>query len=156
MRSVNDTTWSYLMRWDAIRAALQFKAILDKRYPDPAQCLPDIEAYAEARGNLVKSLTTSEDRDLQEFVLGLLTMFCRFELYYEGGVYTREEWKERGEDYGDNADLVVTCEGDVCRCLYYGEHEHAVAEFQGLLDKHKMECEWLYCWAFAIRKSDNA
>ena len=139
---------AFLNQWRAMSAAMQFRKLFLDTKPEKG-----IPAYREAMDDLVKGMSNSdnvEDRNLQ---FELMELILKYTLYYEGCIYTGDEWRAR-ESYGENARFVMSCEGDVCHAFYYNTCPEAAKEFAALVEKHGFYFEWLHCWAVAFYKDD--
>lgn len=72
------------------------------------------------------------------------------DLAHDSHVYTQEEWRERGEKYGNSAVLTIVTEGPLYQLLNYGEWPGAtreLADFNGFLDSLGLWYEQGHAWS---------
>ena len=99
-----------------------------------------------------------EGRIAAELIIKLVGGHNEDKLMYTGGCtpfYSPEQWKERGEEYGLESELVVVHDGgDVCNWMAYDcEHPNLRAAMDEALSEVGLWAECCTCWYTAIYKS---
>lgn len=62
-------------------------------------------------------------------------------------IYSKTEWRRRGEIYGNNAALSITCEGPFYSVLSDGDRPHLRNEFHRVVERCGFWCEQGYSWS---------
>lgn len=84
------------------------------------------------------------------------------ELDYDSRIRTQEQWRERGEQWGNNASLVITQEGgglvgQLCGSYYFGrETTDLVDAFNAFLEARGVYWEAITHWAMGIYPKSGA
>lgn len=135
-----------LDRWQAIGKAMKERRDLLRLDPEN----PVISTLEDLVRAAMSSSRDARDNDLQ---FAILELILKHELYYEGSFYTDEEWRSR-ESYGEGANFLMACEGDVCHALYYETNRKAQVEFFDLVDRHGYTYTFMHCWSLAFYRED--
>jgi hypothetical protein len=72
------------------------------------------------------------------------------ELFRDTRVYTREEWRERGEPYGNGAVATIATEGPLYAIMNYGEAPRTLELLIGFLEKMGLWYELGYAWSIHL------
>jgi ubiquitin-protein ligase len=80
------------------------------------------------------------------------------ELSHDSHVYTQEEWRARGEKYGNEAPLTITTEGPLYALLNRGDWETAadeLADFNRFLESLGLYYELGYAWTVHLYPTER-
>ena len=79
----------------------------------------------------------------------------RNELDSDLSFWSQTQWRQRGEDYLDDAEFVITTEGSLCFLLNYAFGDPKVDEFQDLLLSFGFWFEMGHSWSIGIYADDD-
>jgi hypothetical protein len=88
------------------------------------------------------------EQEIRNFFAGLPEDFGE-----DTHVFTQEEWRKRGEAYGNNAPFVITTEGPFYDIYNYGTLPETRDRFDAIAAKHGYYFEPAYAWMIIPVKS---
>lgn len=140
-------------QWGQLRETIGFP--VDKRIlRDLAPALPEPEESGEPEifimGKLEWTPSRPTPKDPQELKTLVTNWLRARDLLYDTWVYTPDEWRERGEKYGERSLLNIATEGRLYDMMNAGSDPHLYKEWEEFLDSHRLWYELGYAWSIHL------